>query len=498
MAESKRLYWGDIHNHNAVGYAKGSLERAYDIAKRHLDFFAFTAHGCWHDMPKMPQNKHLKWVKGFEVTRKHWPDVRRLAAEHYQPGRFVTFVGYEWHSSHFGDYCVIYPGGDDTPLAYFDHVSELQAHAKKTGALIIPHHPAYQADWRGANFDHLDPSVSPVLEIFSEHGGAERDRGSHRYLRHSMGGRWTRNTLRWLLAQGVRVGVVASTDDHLGYPGAYREGLTGLYADALTREGVFEAVRARRTFAVTGDRIALDVRLNGHWMGQVLEATDRREIEIRAAGWDEIDRIELLKNNRVIARTFPVDAPVDPPPWDRPVLCRVEFGWGPWGDLNMARICDWDFELTVEGGEILDVQGAFRAGPIDENRRNLITRPSPKSCHVRSYTSRMQPLGDLVTNAVVLKLRAGPDTKLGLALSQPTRTTVRKKLTDLAVSSDIDFVGPFSSESVMCHRLVFEPHYQATMTFTDKREGPGVDGYDVRVVQANGDMAWSSPIWVEG
>ena len=40
-----RLYWGDIHNHNELGYAQGSLERSYDIARSHLDFYAFTPHG---------------------------------------------------------------------------------------------------------------------------------------------------------------------------------------------------------------------------------------------------------------------------------------------------------------------------------------------------------------------------------------------------------------------------------------------------------------------
>ncbi len=497
MSETKRLYWGDLHNHNAVGYAKGSLERSYDIAKRHLDFFAFTPHGHWHDMPKMPQDKHLKWVKGFEVTRKHWPDVERLAAAHHQPGRFVTFVAYEWHSSQFGDYCVIYPGGKDTPLAHFDHVTKLQAFAKQKDALIIPHHPAYRAGWRGANFDHLDVAVSPVVEFFSEHGGAEHDRGPFEYTRHSMGGRWTVNTMRSLLARGARVGVVASTDDHLGYPGAYREGLTGLYADALTREGVFEAIRARRTFAVTGDRIGLDFRLNGRWMGEVLSAADRRDVTVHATGWDEIERIELLKNNRAIARVFPADLPASPAAWDRPVLCRVEFGWGPWGDLNMARICDWDFELSVDGGEILDILGCFRAGPFHENRRNIITRRSATTCHVRSYTSRIQPLGDLVTNAVVLKLRAGADATLTATLAQPAAMTLTKKLTDLAASNDIDITGAFSTESIMFHRLVFAPNCQATLTFTDRADGDAVDCYYARVVQSNGDQAWSSPIWVE-
>ena len=47
------LFSGDLHNHNAVGYAKGSLELSYDIARNHLDFFCFTGHSQWHDMPTM-------------------------------------------------------------------------------------------------------------------------------------------------------------------------------------------------------------------------------------------------------------------------------------------------------------------------------------------------------------------------------------------------------------------------------------------------------------
>ena len=48
-----QLFWGDLHNHNAVGYAQGSLQRSIDLAREHLDFFAFTGHASWHDMPVM-------------------------------------------------------------------------------------------------------------------------------------------------------------------------------------------------------------------------------------------------------------------------------------------------------------------------------------------------------------------------------------------------------------------------------------------------------------
>src|SRR4051812_18067267 len=58
---NRQLFWGDLHNHNAVGYAKGSLERSIDLARAHLDFFAFTGHASWHDMPMMPGDRHMLW-----------------------------------------------------------------------------------------------------------------------------------------------------------------------------------------------------------------------------------------------------------------------------------------------------------------------------------------------------------------------------------------------------------------------------------------------------
>ena len=107
-----QLYWGDLHNHNAVGYAKGSLERSIEIAQEHLDFFAFTGHASWHDLPKMPGDRHMKWINGFEVHKAHWPQTRGMIREANSEG-FAALLGYEWHSSQFGDYCLIFP--EDQP-----------------------------------------------------------------------------------------------------------------------------------------------------------------------------------------------------------------------------------------------------------------------------------------------------------------------------------------------------------------------------------------------
>ena len=102
QAKNYRLFWGDLHNHNAVGYAKGSLERSIDLARGHLDFFAFTGPASWHDMPKMPGDRHMKWVHGFEAHTNHWPKTQQMIRE-ANDDNFVAILGYEWHSSHFGE-----------------------------------------------------------------------------------------------------------------------------------------------------------------------------------------------------------------------------------------------------------------------------------------------------------------------------------------------------------------------------------------------------------
>ncbi|MCH7685082.1 MAG: DUF3604 domain-containing protein [Planctomycetes bacterium] len=257
-----RLYWGDLHNHNAVGYAKGSLQRSIDLAREHLDFFAFTGHASWHDLPMMPGDRQMKWVHGFETHTNHWSKTKQMLLE-ANTDDFVAFLGYEWHSSRFGDYCIIHSDGEGE-LFLPDHVEKLLDFAEQNRSFAIPHHVAYKQGWRGANWEHFRSTVTPVVEIFSEHGCTETDRSPFPMIRHSIGGRSTANTIGKQLQKQMRFGFVASTDDHLGYPGAWGEGIVGVWAEELTRKALFEAIQSRRTFAATGDRIALEVTFEPH------------------------------------------------------------------------------------------------------------------------------------------------------------------------------------------------------------------------------------------
>ena len=490
-----QIFWGDLHNHNAVGYAKGSLERSFEIAHSLLDFYAFTPHSFWHDMPEVDAATRKKFHTGFDTVKARWPEVLDLCEQYHKPGTFVTFPGYEWHSSGSGDYCLIFPDGK-APLIRFQDLDTLQTFAKEKGIIMIPHHPGNNQGNRGANFGKLDIDVSPVLEIYSEWGCAERDDSPFPYIRHSHGGVSTTNTLQHALKSGLRLGVVASTDDHFGYPGAYREGLAAVIAPELTRASIYQALKQKRTYAVTGDRIALDYRLNGRRMGSSIPYAKMRELSVEAAGWDAIESVEVLKNNKVVHRDHPIDRATSAASWKRPVLLRIQFGWGPWASLGAARICDWDFKVDIEGGVINSIQPCFQSGPFSETKRDKIHERTKSACKVQSFTSRYQAFAEDDTKGVVLNVSGGPETRIALHLDAPVKMQFSAPLKDLVEANAIIETGPYPSESIRIHRLVFEEHYKTAFTLSDAGEKGGADWYYLRVKQANGQMAWSSPIWV--
>jgi hypothetical protein len=335
------------------------------------------------------------------------------------------------------------------------------------------------------------------MEIFSEHGLSEHDRAGRPFIRHSNGPRWTRNTLQRALANGLRAGVIASSDDHLGYPGAYGEGLAGVWSEELSREAILDAIWQRRTIAVTGDRIRLDVKLNDHWMGSELPFERDREIAVDVSGLDEIERVDILKNNRVIKRYFPEDHAAQSSAWPETSLCRLEFGWGPWADLNMARIADWDVTIRVRDAKIAAITPCFQSGPYAEDRRDRILSRDETSCRIQMHTSRMQAFEEAATKSVVLELRGGRNAALQLELSKPSELKFSKTFGELAENNEIEFTGPFTSESFLVHRLVPPDLSKCSLRHGDRGRGEDqTDWYYVRVTQANGQQAWSSPIWV--
>jgi len=322
--EPEDLFWGLIHEHTEISDGVGSLETCYRNMR----------HGSRLDFGATSDHDHR-----FETTDGMFEMTRRAVAQHNDPGRFTTFLGYEWakwRRNGDGDRNVYYPG-EDGPF-YRSGEGEYDDPDKLFGALggrrsiVIPHHTAYEGNF--CDWSQHDPSVERLVEIYSVFGSSERsaDQGNPYPIRAGQyyDPRWLAITgerpklgecpagfVQNALALGWKVGFTGGGDMHCSHPGddvrsgypplAYRPGLTGVWAGENSREGLWKSLVGRRCYATTGARMVLRMRVNGLPMGSelVLGEDEARKIEFSASGTGEIDSVELVRNNSVFRSEEP-------------------------------------------------------------------------------------------------------------------------------------------------------------------------------------------------
>ena len=114
---------------------------------------------------------------------------------------------------------------------------------------------------------------------------------------------------------------------------------------------------------------------------------------------------------------------------------------------------------------------------------------------VQSFTALKQQVDDYSQKAIVLEVEGDADTKVTVTCRQPAPCSLVQTFAQLAESNEMLFTRPFPWESAMLHRLVFAPNFRSSYTVQDAGDGESghdADWYYLRVVQANGEMAWSS------
>ena len=164
----------------------------------------------------------------------------------------------------------------------------------------------------------------------------------------------------------------------------------------------------------------------------------------------------------------------------------------------MARIADWEATATIKNGKILAVTPCFQSGPFDEHRRDRVIERTANACRFQLFTSRKQAYEEKPTKSILLRIAGEPGDELEVKLTKPVKMTFRKTLGELAEHSEVELTGPFTAESVLMHRLVMPDLYNVHFRHSDYGRQGQIDYYYVRVTQANGQQAWSSPFWVEG
>ena len=492
-------YWGDIHNHCGITYGYGSLKHALKCAKSHLDFCAVTGHAMWPDMPK--KNEDTAFVvdfhrRGFQKLQDNWEEVRNVIAR-ANTEEFVTFQAYEMHSSLYGDHHIVTP--DDTlPLIYRDSPEKLR-YDSGCDSIMVAHHIGYTPGYRGINWDLYDSSVTPLIEVCSKHGCGMSEIAPYPYY-HNMGPRDSRCTVYEGLRRGFHFGFVGSTDHHAGYPGSYGDGKMAVLAEEKTRESIWNAMKNRHTYAVTGDRIKCDFDVDGHLMGSIVPlVSEKHEISYKVEGSYNMDKIVIYRNLEPIHIVDGLRMKAKPE--DNRYKIRVEMGWG----NNDQELYQWKGRVQVSGGKILEVEPCFRGrsvlapsdseddsqNDINDIDNRIISTSSHETiwqCFTIKNPSPVQPQ----TCAVIVEIQGTSDTIVEIEINGNYHRSSIGKLCEYGYS---EHMKPYHSQAYKVHRAITCSQYIAEGVFTDWWVGPAF--YHMEVAQANQQWAFVSPVFFE-
>ena len=286
-----RVFFGDLHGHSilsdGVGDAAGYLRHGRDVAG--LDFCSSAEHICY-------------------LSDNDWRHVVNDVNRANEPGRFVTLVAYEW-AGMGGHHCLYTKDDWLEPVRGMeppcDAMPALWSHFRgQEGSVLATTHSCVQSPGLKTCWDDHDFAFFRSIEIFTR-GGA------HEYFGHPIAPGSTAGIgYQEMLSRGARLGVIAGSDNHEARPGLTsanwghrrRGGLACVWAPALTRRDIFDALYARHTYGTTGQRTIVQFFVNGAMMGdQTPLDRGRNRIELRVHATSPIEKLEIVADAQVVA-----------------------------------------------------------------------------------------------------------------------------------------------------------------------------------------------------
>ncbi|MFM9849557.1 MAG: DUF3604 domain-containing protein [Hyphomicrobiaceae bacterium] len=477
-----RRYWGDLHAQSGETVGTNPAE----------SYFRYARDKAFVDIAGHQGND-------FQITDEFWQELNRLTAAFDEPGRFVCVPGYEWsgNTGMGGDRNIFYRN-EGRRIHRSSRILVEQSNASNDcytakelfealageDAVVIAHVGGRYADIRSAHDGRLERTV----EVHSTWG-----------------------TFEWLLhdafAQGFRVGVVCHSDDHKGRPGATRPGastfgaiggLTCYLMPELTRDALFAALRRRRHYGTTGTRLFMDVRgtfaesvtafsddpqlgpteehaVRDALMGDIIRAGSvPMQLAVEVIGTAPVERIDVLHGTQIVQTARPYTA--------TDLGRRVRVLWQGAEYRGRGRETLWQGELTLSGNRIV------RFAPVNFlNPERQVRETSPGTA--------------LAWSSVTTGNLAGIDLWLDDARSGmlDIKTNVVSGRVDLAALGDdtVAFDGGGLDRRLSIYRLP-ETDWgrRFTCEHTVARTGTADLPVYVRVTQADGHQAWSSPIYL--
>jgi hypothetical protein len=273
-----RIYYGDLHRHSNVsrcleGVEARPLDR-YVFAREawHEDFFALTDHPGHADPLQVWELCKLVDLAGS-------PD-------------FCVFQGFEWSSAIYGHENVIYRHRTDflaAPIGEFETPEQLWARLKEGEAITIPHHPGHAH--LGMDWSHFDPRFARLVEVAQAARGSYEFEGCYR-VAESAGN--DANFVQDALELGLEFGLISSSDH--GNGASYAAAL----AERLDPDAIFDALHDRRTFGSTTKGLTVDFRRDGVLMGRSVKAGGEGRFTLDAHGTRPLVEAILFRDGAVV------------------------------------------------------------------------------------------------------------------------------------------------------------------------------------------------------
>ncbi len=341
-----RIFYSDLHVHSddTIGTNSTRYNLTYGRDVTGLDVLAF-AHN------------------DFNITTERWQSTVRLIREITKDGEFIAYPGTEWCGSSCagGDHNVVFLHDDEPEFPYL-----------KSGEHVR------SVDWNeDSATDEAVPGAWPLEELWVAYAA---DPEGHLLIPH-VGGRrcildWHHPELErlieigsawghfgWLyqeaMQRGYKIGATMAGDEHRGrcgggVPGTAvfgtKGGIAGVVADGLTRKDIASALRARHTFASTGERTFGILRCGKHIMGDEFKQRGVASLDYRFlgdVGWDEV--VAYDHEGEIWRRDLQQELGYS----DR----RVRFRWGGARIKDRYRWAAWKGMVTITDAVINDFTG---------------------------------------------------------------------------------------------------------------------------------------------
>lgn len=535
----------------------GELETWVDHCERVSDFFTLAYYP--YQMVRVSETFSTEAEIDSALMREQWAHILDVLARRECEDGFVCLPGFEWQGTGAdGDHNVYFKetGEIALPPRYQDLVERYRGQ----DAIGIPHHLAYSLGNRGKRWDTHDEAFSPFVEVFSHHGSSERDETPIPMERHiQMGPRVDETSVVAGLKRGHHFGIICSGDNH-EVPAMVRYGRAGVWASGYGKDAIWEALTSRRVFGFSGPRIDVWTEAEGHPLGSAFTtASEKVELLVRARAASKVERVELYRDGDLTevhvvpwprlgaagtpgaadgvvsadargAAVVPADvrgatdgaAPAGvseaagtaaPGRTTVRFKFRVEFGWGPnvryFPDATSRR---WEGSLETEG-RVVGVEPIFSSF---ENRFKMVgeRRVDFVALSQKKVGTLWMGDGAMRTEGFVFELEAPLDGDVRMTVAgRDFAWPVRKILAGSFVEALEDEAKALveaeghpaeyyrtdawyhNAYKVKVHQGFLADQYEVEKRFVVHPESEEHSWF-VKVVQADGQTAWASPIWV--